>query len=304
MKHTLKITLFLLLIFLASQLTGIAIISKYTKVESGKIGFNALPLGFERPEVNADYSFIYLIIGVLIGTVIFLFLVRYRQIHFWKVWFFFAVSLSLIIAFYAFYNNEYIIITLAIALAAWKIFRPNLYIHNLTEVFIYGGIAAIFVPVMSIFAGVMMLLVISIYDMYAVWKSKHMMDMANFQNESHVFAGISIPYSLPKEKKDTKKIMALHPSKQVCTVEVKTAILGGGDIAFPLIFSGIVFNSLIIGGTAMQFAMLQILIITAACTFSLGALFYFAKKDRFYPAMPFISIGCFVGYLIVYLINI
>ena len=83
-----------------------------------------------------------------------------------------------------------IIIFLAISLAAWKILRPNVFIHNLTEVFIYGGIAALLVPIINLFSAFILLLLISIYDMYAVWKSKHMVSMAKFQSEAKVFAGL------------------------------------------------------------------------------------------------------------------
>jgi len=82
---------------------------------------------------------------------------------------------------------------------------------------------------------------------------------------------------------------------------VKTAILGGGDIGFPLLFAGVVMKGLILeNGVFIGF--LKTLIIPVVVSIALFLLFVKGKKDKFYPAMPILSAGCFVGYLIVWLI--
>ena len=67
------------------------------------------------------------------------------------------------------------------------------------------------------------------------WKSKHMVAMAQFQTKSGIFAGVLLPYKMPKLSLRKKK----HKNKKL----VKTAILGGGDIGFPLIFSGVIMKT-------------------------------------------------------------
>ena len=125
--------------------------------------------------------------------------------------------------------------------------------------------------------------------MYAVWKSKHMIRLAKFQAKSQVFAGLFIPYQrVPKPKKGQKAVRK----------KIKIAVLGGGDIGFPLIFTGIVMTDLIIRHGILA-GFLMSLIITACATAALLLLFIKAKKDKFYPAMPFLSAGCFAGYLII-----
>ena len=208
----------------------------------------------------------------------------------WKIWFFLAVFITLNVAFKPFVL-PLIATIVALILAAWKIYKPNFYVQNLTELFIYGGLAAIFVPILNVFAAVMILILISIYDMYAVWKSKHMIKLAKFQTKSKIFAGIIIPYKLPKipTGKVKKKI-----------IKVKTAILGGGDIGFPLLFAGVLFKELILVNTVLM-AFAKVLIVPVLTTIALGWLLFMAKKDKFYPAMPPIAIGCFVAYGIMYL---
>jgi len=298
MKHTLKITIILVLVFLAAQVVGLYVVDSYvdheTLVETGNLTYSELPLSIERPEVEESSSFIYIMIAILLGTVLLLLLIRFRQRNLWRIWFLLAVVICLTIAFSAFMNQTLALI-LAIVLAVPKIFKPNPLLHNITEIFLYGGLAAIFVPIMNLFAAVMLLLLISIYDMYAVWKSKHMVKLAEFQNQSKIFAGLSIPYELPKksEVKSTTK-------KSITQKEVKTAILGGGDIGFPLIFAGVVMKGLLTSNIELIF--LKIMIIPLITSIALLILLLKSKKDTFYPAMPFLTAGCLVGYGILQLI--
>jgi presenilin-like A22 family membrane protease len=82
----------------------------------------------------------------------------------------------------------------------------------------------------------------------------------------------------------------------------KTAILGGGDIVFPLIFTGAVMNGLILNGLTKSAAFMQASIIILTTTIALALLFIYAKKGKFYPAMPFVTAGCLVGWVIVLVI--
>lgn len=298
MKHTLKITLILVFIFLISQIVGLAITNKYIDhkaiVETGKVTFKALPYNVARPLVKESTSFTYIIAAVLIGTFLVFLLMKFKKVVWWKAWFFLSVWLVLTVSF-ASVLKQNLALFLALALAIWKVFKPNIIIHNLTEIFIYGGLAAIFVPMMNIFAGIMLLLLISVYDMIAVWKSKHMIKLAKFQTSSKVFAGLLIPYA--KKKKTKKKI----PKIKV-PVKVKKAILGGGDIGFPLIFAGIVMKKLMLNNIIV-IGFLKALIIPFIVSIALLLLFIKGKEDRFYPAMPFLSIGCIIGYLIIALVG-
>ena len=301
MKHTLKITIFLVLFFMLSQLIGLFIVNssiqEVKESETGEIEviYTDTAIG-ERPDMDPNVSFWYIISAILVGTGLVLLLIRFKKVHLWKTWFFLAVWLTTTVALGVFVE-KWIAYLVAILFAAWKIFKPNVYVHNITEMFMYAGIAVIFVPILDVFWAVMVLLVISAYDMFAVWKSKHMVKMANFQTESKVFAGLFIPYGtkgMPKVKKIKKT------SKKE---EGHVAILGGGDIAFPMIFSGAVMQGLIIQGLTKMNALYEAFIVTFFVTIALSALLYKSEKGKFYPAMPFITIGCLVGYGIVWLIN-
>ncbi len=76
-------------------------------------------------------------------------------------------------------------------------------------------------------------------------------------------------------------------------IKVSLAILGGGDITFPLIFAGVILRTT---------GLLPALFIIGAAFISLMLLFIFAKKGKFYPAMLFLTPGCIVGWLLSLLI--
>lgn len=302
MKHTVRITILLIVIFLIAQIMGLTILNKYidhkTTAVTGEVEFEELPYDIERPQMEAKTSVLYVVGVIIIGTIFVLLLIRFKQVTIWKIWFLFAVFFALIFAFGAF-MPQFFALLFALIFALWKIYRPNVIVHNFTEVFMYGGIAAIFVPVLNVFWVFILLLVISAYDMFAVWKSKHMIKMAKFQASSRIFAGLLIPYKMPLKplKKITKKML-----KKRVKVQAKTAILGGGDIAFPLFFAGVVMKDLMLK-YSLSLGFLLSLIVPVTTTIALAVLLFKSRKDRFYPAMPFVSIGCFVGYVIVWLIG-
>ncbi len=295
MKHKNTITFLLLGLFLVTQLLGLVILNEYidyeqTKLE-GELVMNALPIG-ESPDFEQDSSYIPILLMVFLGTAIFFLVIKFRLFIFWKFAFLMAAILAMSASFGAFFN-QLISIIVATILGVWKIFKSNPIVHNVTEILIYPGIAVILIPVFNLTSVSILLIAIAIYDAYAVWQSKHMVKMAKAQSKMKLFAGIAIPYIRSEDKEKSKSVSHttnLHQSKT--PVKTSTAILGGGDIAFPLMFTGVVM---------IDYGMKLSLLVPLATTLSLYILFSLAKKDKYYPAMPFVSAGCFVGLGLVWL---
>ncbi len=322
MKHDLKVTILLVLFFLAAQYVGLFITSQYVKVEQivdvdGNKSYNVtevkdLPLSMERMDVSGFGLILYLSLGILIGTAIVLILVKFRKPKVWKVWYFISLVFVITFALKPFIGSTPAFV-ISLILAYFKTYRSNLIIHNLSEIFLYGGFAGFLVPIhgFTVFWAFVLLIVISIYDAIAVWKSKHMVALAKFQSDSNVFAGLFVPYqSSGKTSRILMKAPEVIDEKAVegksktahagpaahsrhahdkKTQQVSRAILGGGDIAFPLLFTGVVMKS----------AGYYSFIIPPIVAISLFLLLYYSKKGRFYPAMPFITLGCIAGYLAV-----
>lgn len=306
MKHSAKITFILLGMFFITQLIGLFVIHQYAPQqtvdsEGNEITTYNLPYGMDPPEeVTPASTLISIVFAIAIAAFLMFFLMKYRVEVLLKVWFFVVVTLAIAITLNAFIisipNAALIAFLFAIPLAYVKIFKRGMYSHNLTELIIYPGIASIFVPLLNIWSIVLLLILISLYDMYAVWHSGFMQKMAQYQIEKlKVFTGFFVPYSGKKSnEKITVKPKTKASKKKQESTKVSVAILGGGDVVFPLILAGVVFNT---------WGLLSALIIAVGATAALGGLFWLSEKGKFYPAMPFITFGCFIALGIAYLLQ-
>lgn len=328
MKHTNKVTIILLSFFLLTQIFGLFLASNEVQpnivVQENQsiISINSTIIT-EVPAYIFDWkAILYLVVGISVGTAVILLL---RKMSFggklWKVWYFLAVFVAVDFSLRMLFNIlgiNLVIATLlsfvsSILLAFFKVRRHNFYIHNITEILMYSGIGTFIIILFNnnILFVSLLLVLISIYDAIAVWRSKHMIKLAEFTMDNKLFPGFAMNYTVDKKNK-TKLIANLPkpPNKKVKGKTTKTksssnsrqAILGGGDVVFPIIFSGVILGWLFNQGfTRMQSYGLT-LITTVFITLSLYLLFYYGKKDRFYPAMPFIATGCFVGLGVLYLV--
>jgi presenilin-like A22 family membrane protease len=298
MKHTLKVTAIILAMFVITQFIGLYVVDHYLAEE------NELPLGLETPEIEkeSDYGWFFsgIVIAFIIAILLLFFLMKFRIEFVLKLWFFVVVVVSLVISFNAiippFKQLLIASILLALPLAFIKIYKTSFLIHNATELLIYPGIAAVFVPLLNIWTIIGLLILISAYDMWAVWHSGFMQKMAKYQiNRLKIFSGFFVPYVSKQVRKRIKKMKKTMKKSELKKkrIKVNVAILGGGDVIFPIIAAGVMLKTL---GLASAFLVL------AGATLGLAYLFFAAEKRKFYPAMPFITAGIFVGMGISYIL--
>jgi presenilin-like A22 family membrane protease len=293
MKYDYRTMLTLVLLFFLTQFIGLEILYKAVNVSIGPSGQKEVVYGETiigpRPELFGWEAFAWMLAGIGISTVLIMVIIWLKKVLWWKGLFFISFFLTISLALGVFLKAEYAFI-LAFAIAALKLYKPNLIIHNISQILMYGGIAILLVPLFDITWIIALLIVISIYDIYAVFKSKHMVKMALFQTQSKLFAGITVPLKKAKKVKGKK-------------IKMREAIIGGGDVAFPLLFTGVVMNSLMtIGAISKEIAFLRVLIIPIVVSLTLLFLLIKGKEGKFYPAMPFITAGCLIAYGIILLL--
>lgn len=312
MKHDLKVTIILIAVFVLAQVTGLFLIEQSFQDVACTDGSCSVQyedaITGPRPETTGIGSIIYIVIGVALGTALLLLIAKFGKTRLWKVWFFLAVFLASGVAL-GVVLPAYLAWIIAAVLAAWKFWRPNIISYNLTEILMYAGIAVLLVPILDVWWTLLLLVLISIYDFIAVWRSGHMVAMAKFITDSHAFAGLVVPYDEKKKKIFTaiKQQKAKGGKKKG---SAKQAILGGGDLAFPLLFAGVVLQErvalFVAGGMglveAARAAFPVALIISLGAAIAVSWLLIAAKKDKFYPAMPFITAGCVAGWLVTLLL--
>ncbi|MEM4325912.1 MAG: presenilin family intramembrane aspartyl protease [Candidatus Pacearchaeota archaeon] len=299
MKYKIKITLLLLSLFLMTQFIGIYV-SKYYLRENV-----SLPFGLEtpKPETSSEYYtlLISIIFSFIIALLLFFLLIKFKIEAIFKIWFFLVTALAITISLNSFFSplikySLILSIIFSVILSILKIYRKNFVVHNITEILIYPGIAAIFVSIFNIYTITVLLVLISFYDMWAVWHSGIMQKMAKYQiNTLRVFSGFFVPY-FTKGVKDKIKKWKLTLKKSELKkkkVKINVALLGGGDVVFPIITSGVMLKT---------FGVYSAIFVSLGATLGLAYLFLISEKKKFYPAMPFITIGIFIGILVHYLI--
>ncbi len=308
MKHNLKITFILLSMFIFTQFIGIYVVDSYSsmKVVDGnvvEVDSPDLPFGLETPKLkeNKDFNYAFgsIIFAFIIAISLLLLLSKFNIEFFIRLWFFVVVLIALGISFNIFLlgilSSEIswiIALIIALPLGFIKIYKRDFFIHNLTELFIYPGIAAVFVPILNIYTIIGLLILISIYDMWAVWHSGLMQKMAKYQiDKVKVFSGFFIPHISKKVRQKLKKMKKSELKKK--KIRVNMAILGGGDVIFPIIAAGVMLKTL---------GLLSAIFVIIGATLGLSYLMFFAEKKKFYPAMPFITAGIFAGILVSYIV--
>ena len=313
MKHKATITTILLAMFLVTQFIGLFVVNAYAPIsqtiinpETGEqeifMTEGSLPFGLQTPSDDPTPNFLSIIFAFALAFALIFILMKYKWKLIIRIWFFFVIALALgisinaILKYTSFTNISIIALALAIPLAFIKIFRPNAYIHNLTELLIYPGIAAVFVPILTPISVIALLIIISAYDMWAVWRAGIMQKMAKFQMEElRIFGGFLIPSISDKVKAQIKKIKQKYKGKKMPAkikkkkFKVSLAILGGGDVIFPIITAGVFMRA---------YGLIPALFVTGGALVGLTFLFLITKKGKAYPAMPYITTGIFLGMLI------
>ena len=291
-KHKFNIAFILLGMFLLTQFIGLWVVNEYTN--------NDLPFGMEVDE-EASPGIISIILSFAVAVALILILMKYQWKFVIRIWFFVVITLALSLSLnailkYSLQNAALIAVIIAIPLTTLKMFRPGIISHNFTELLIYPGIAAVFVPILVPFTSIILLIVVSIYDAWAVWKSGLMMKMAKFQMEEvKIFGGFMIPTLSKKMKLQIQKIKQKYKGKKIPEkvrkkkFKVSLAILGGGDVIFPIITAGVFLRA---------FGIVPALFVTFGALAGLIFLFTITKKGKGYPAMPYISSGIFLSLLI------
>lgn len=311
MKHNIKLTIILVLMFVIAQLIGLSIIHAYNTSTTTQVFNettqtfqnvtinNTLPYGYQTPDVAPQDAIFSIIIAIIIAVLLIFFLMKIKANIFLRIWFFVVASIAIAVSLNAFaiLSNltipyaSIIALVIAVPLAFFKVFKRNLIVHNVTELVIYPGIAAILVPIFNIWTIIILLILISAYDIWAVWHSGFMQKMAKYQmNEVKVFGGFFIPYMRAKDKALLEKMK--NKKGKGRRIKVSLAILGGGDVAYPLIATGVVL---------LAKGFLPAVIVVACAGLSLFLLMMFSKRGKYYPAMPFLTSGIFIGMALAYL---
>lgn len=201
-----------------------------------------------------------------------------------KALFLLAVGTGALLLLQSWISVQWSLLTMVILLALWLIFH-SVVVHDFLVILGIAGAGSWLGLSFSPQLVILLLLVFSVYDFIAVYKTKHMVKMAKAMVESDSIVGLIVP---SKVKDFTKNISQVQPGG-------KFLIVGGGDVVFPLILCASFVPS------SLMKALIMVLFSLLGLGFSFWV-FTTQKIKKPIPALPPITLGIVIGYLVLLLI--
>lgn len=252
---------------------------------------------FEDPESAANP--LYFIIILLLFTGVLLWLIRRGKEFVIKA----IIAFSILFIFGYIYSALFLFL-LGSAAAAWALTiaatiisgyllyaYPEWYIIDILGVLICGGAAAIFGISLTILPVLILLALLAVYDAISVYRTKHMIDLA----ESVIDMKTPILVVVPKSRDYSyiKEGIELDEKKE----DRGAYIMGMGDLIMPniLVVSSFAFLT---GAPAIFGLALPTIGAMAGTFFGLAALLWFVSGGKPQAGLPLLNGGAIAGFLI------
>ena len=227
-----------------------------------------------------------------------------------------ALPLWWIIVFLAgnniyFYMDEigwlHLILTIGLsAFLTWILYKyPEWYVVDTLGILIGAGIIAILGISLGILPIFILMIALAIYDAIAVYKTKHMIDLADSVIEKRLPVVMVVPkvknYSLRNQKSLKKSIKG--------NTKREAMFMGLGDIVFPgiLVISAMTFlgNQITVRGEIVAWEPTMASFGVAICTLigamvGYGILMHYVMKGRPQAGLPLLNSGAILGFVIGY----
>jgi presenilin-like A22 family membrane protease len=243
---------------------------------------------FQKINYTQQISFWQFLIWFVVGTFFILSVVYFVKVKkskqlFLEGIFLFTVAFGTFF-FFSVWVSGYLALFLTFLLLGLWLKKHFLLSHNLLMIFAVSGIGAgvgLRIAPETVF---LLLLLFSVYDYIAVYKTKHMVRIAETMIEDKAVLGLIVPQSFSDLRADLKKTR----------VRGRFLVLGAGDVVFPLIFSvsflpANIYYAVIIG-------------FFSALGLFADFLAFLSQKRKPLPALPLIAGFSAIGYLLIKLI--
>ena len=164
-------------------------------------------------------------------------------------------------------------------------FLNNVFLQDLVMLLTFAGVGAIFGLSLAPEAAVLVLAALSFYDIIAVYKTKHMVELAETMIRSRAIFGFVVPGSFDGFK---ERMTNVSPGEQFM-------ILGSGDLILPLLLSASLARTSVVQSAVVA-------LFSVAGLFLMHLIFTNQKVRRPMAALPPIAMMEILGYLVIFLV--
>ncbi len=267
------------------------------------VGLNMLVAGLREevliPETGQGVSFF--LVSIAISTLLIIVLLKYLKKRFFFKFLFgylifsgaytvFGVSIEYFFPalaaykFFGWYLIELMALVLALALAIGRQLYPIVWLQNLALMLALGGVAPMLAMFFTTTTIILVLVLASVYDYIAVFKTKHMVSMFQELMAKDAPLALVIP-----EKGDVFGRVDHRIVHRKGDGERRYMLLGTGDLAFPTIFLVSVFA---------EYGMVSSLFVMAGSLIGLHFdQWWVEKNEKPMPALPAIAAASIAMFL-------
>ena len=249
---------------------------------------------FENPD--DPMNLLYFFVIILTMTVVILLIAKYWKKQLIQVIILGAIGYT---AWYVFYPLLTLLIPVILSLVLSILFAlilvivlfkyPEWYVIDISGIIIGAGAIAIFGMSLGILLVIILLIGLAIYDAISVYKTKHMIDLADTIMDLKLPVLLVVPkvrhYSLIKETKSLKEKLKEGEERDAF-------FMGLGDIVMPGILIAAVYNN--VGNYAIPIA-LSVMLGTLV---GFAILMTFVIKGKPQAGLPCLCGGAIAGYII------
>ena len=249
---------------------------------------------FENP--SDPFNLAYFFVILIVFTSIILLIIKLRKKQAVRIIFLGATTVLSVYVIYPilsiFLADALVSLGLSITAAAILLIalvkKPEWYVTNAIALLTGVGAIAMIGISLDISIVIVLLIAMAAYDAFSVYKTKHMIDLADNVIDLKLPIMFVIPkkrdYSLLKESKSLKQ-------KLKNGEERKAYFLGVGDVVFPGILAVAAFHNLANG-------LIIALSVLAGTLLGFMALMTYVVKGKPQAGLPFLCSGAILGYLV------
>ena len=260
-------------LFVISQLIAVFVAKPFKEA-----GFEA----FENP--SDPMNIIQLFAVLLVFTLFILIMAKYKEemVKYVILFFFFMASLSIFQAFFYFVSASFsffLALIISIAMLILFIKHPEWYVIDFFGVFLAGGIAAIFAISLSIEYILLLLIALAIYDALSVYKTRHMVKLA----ETITSSNLPLLMIVPKKSSFSYLKSKFGKERDAVYMGLGDLIIPGILIAAAYLEKGLLGFTATLGGALIGYMLLMFLI---------------SKGPQ--PGLPYLNGGAILAYVMVH----
>lgn len=254
-------------------------------------------VAFQNP--SDPWNIVYFFSILVVFTVVILLIIKFQKKKAMRIIFLSSTTVLIIYVLYPiltiFISDVWVNLTLSVVASAVLLIalikKPEWYITNAIALLTGVGAIALIGISLDILLVIVLLIVMAAYDAFSVYKSKHMIDLADNVMDLKLPVMFVIPkkrdYSLLKKTKSLKE-------KLNNGTEREAYFLGVGDIVFPGILAVAAFHNIAGNGLIIALSVL------AGTLIGFMALMTYAVKGKPQAGLPFLCSGAILGYIVAF----